>query len=338
MLRLTLFVLCTLTNTSGLSGQDLEQYSFSRPAMGTQLNIILYTTTAHKANEVAQAVFERVDHLNSVFSDYDPESEVNLLCQKSQSNTWVQVSDDLFDLLHLSKKISKSTQGSFDVTLGKYTRLWRQSRKEKKLPSVDKLIDRKAFGYQNIRLRAKDKSVKIKNPEILIDFGGIAKGYTAQQLLMLLKQNHIQQALVDFGGDITTSAAPPNKTGWHIEVNYSEGEGEVSEILSVQDLSVATSGDRYQKIKANDNTYSHIIDPTTGLGITKPVQVTVIAKSGALADSYATAFNVMGLERIKKFLRKPKNQNVHTLVSYVENNILKVWKSPKFDTFKAAHQ
>ncbi|MFC4221279.1 FAD:protein FMN transferase [Flagellimonas marina] len=338
MLRLTLFVLCTLTKISGLSGQDLERYSFSRPAMGTQLNIILYATSAQKANEASKAMFERVDYLNSILSDYNPESEVNLLYQKSQSNTWVSVSDDLFELLNLSKKISKSTQGAFDVTLGKYTRLWRQSRKEKKLPSVGELIDRKVFGYQNIRLRAKDKSVKIKNPEILIDFGGIAKGYTAQQLLILLEENCIEHALVDFGGDITASAAPPHKTGWHIEVNYGEGKGEVSEILSVRNLSVATSGDRYQKIKTNDNTYSHIIDPATGLGITKPVQVTVISKSGALADSYATAFSVMGLERIKKFVRKPKNQNVHALVSYVENNTLKVWKSPKFDTFNTAQK
>ncbi|MEZ4810690.1 MAG: FAD:protein FMN transferase [Allomuricauda sp.] len=337
-LQYVLLTLWLILNCTHTLAQHLQPYSFSKPAMGTQLNITLYATGAQRANEVALAVFERVGQLNAIFSDYDADSEVNRLCTKENFNTWVKVSDELFDILQLSKKVSKSTKGAFDVTMGKYTRLWRQSKRDNKLPSKEELGAGKTFGYDDVLLKVRDRTVKIKNPEILMDFGGIAKGYTAQQILILLKENRIEHALIDFGGDITVSNAPPNRKGWNIEVKYEDTTGEALEILSVDNLSVATSGDLYQKVSIQGETYSHIIDPATGLGITSPIQVTVIATSGALADSYATALSVMGMARAKKFLKRKRNKDVHSLISYVENGTIKVWKSDYFDSFKVADE
>ena len=328
---LGLFMLC-----SQADAQELQAYHFDQPAMGTKLNIILYAENQLIANKGAKAAFDKVNDLNAIFSDYMEHSEVNCLYKEGNLGRWINISKALFDLLSVSKKISKDTHGAFDITVGAYTQLWRKSKKMGKLPSQKQLAEaKKSIGFKAIRLNHKRMAVKIKKEKLRIDFGAIAKGYAAQQILKLLGNYGIDRALVDFGGDITVSDPPPNKKGWSIEVNDHSGARTYPDLFLLDNGSVATSGDLYQNISVNNKTYSHIINPSTGLGITESIQVTVISRSGTLADAFATAFSVMDKEDIKKFLKKKRNKDMHVLISYVQNGSVKVWASEHLHTFKS---
>ena len=315
-------------------GQNLKRFTYSAPTMGTVMHIVFYASDSLKANKTSKAVFRKVKTLNNIFSDYDSNSELVQLCNTYKVNNWIKVSDELFDILQQSKTISQLTKGAFDITVGPYTKLWRRAKKENKLPSKQKIFEvKKSIGYQNISLNTKNKTVKFLLPDMQLDLGGIAKGYTADKVLKLLKSYNIKHALIDLGGDITVSNSPPNKKGWDIEVSYFNHKGKhVSEILSLNNIAVATSGDYYQKILVAGNTYSHIINPSTGLGITKPVQVTVLAPSGSIADSFASAFSIMSRANIEKLLTK--HVNTHVLIITLDDISTNIWRSKLFNNFK----
>lgn len=316
------------------SAQDLKRFSFSEPAMGTVFNIIFYATDSLMAREISEVAFKKVKTLNSVFSDYDPNSELNRLCNSYELNKPVKLSVELFDILYQSKKISQLTDGAFDVTIGPYTILWRKAKTENKLPSKKELTEAKnKVGHHNFSLNIKRKTIIFKKPGMRIDLGGIAKGYTADQVLEIIEKNGIKHALLDFGGDIVFSNPPPNKKGWNVEVGTkNHSEKQISEIISLSNIAIATSGNYYQKLSIGGKTYSHIIDPLTGLGLTITSQVTVIAASGMLADSYASAFSVMPKNKIDKLLKK--NKDLHLAITILKDKEAETWYSDRFKTFK----
>ncbi len=323
----------TLFNLNNGFSQNLKRYTYSEPKMGTIVNLVFYASDPLTAKQASKEVFEKIETLNSVFSDYDLNSELIKLCNNYELNKEIKVSDVLFDILLQSTEISQKTNGAFDFTLGPITKMWRQAKLGNKLPSEQQLSWAKSIiGYKNVLLNIKDKTVIFKKTGMQIDLGGIAKGYTADEVLKVLNDYKIEQALIDLGGDITVSNPPPDKKGWSIEVNYLNHLGKtISEIISISNMAVATSGDYYQQLLIGGKSYSHIIDPSTGLGVTKSIQVTVIASSGSLADSYASAFSVMDKIDIEKLIKK--NKNLHFFIISLDSNSTKIWHSKLYNNF-----
>lgn len=334
MKKINPILLFTLLIFNNAIGQNLMRFSFSEVAMGTQMKIIFYASDSLKANDISKALFKKVKALNAIFSDYDNNSELMQLCSSYQTNKRIEVSNELFDILYEANKISIVSDGMFDVTVGPYTRMWRKAKKKHKLPTKQRLLQaKKVVDYKYIILNHKDKTVTFKKSGVQIDLGGIAKGYTADKVLKMLKNYNINQALIDFGGDITVGDSPPNKKGWNVEINYTNHLGEqISKVVSINNISIATSGDYFQQLSIDNIKYSHIIDPTTGLGITKSIQVTVIAKSGILADSFASAFNVMHKTDIEKVLKK--NKDLHVLITTINDDSTKIWYSELFNNYQ----
>ncbi|MCF6360868.1 MAG: FAD:protein FMN transferase [Cyclobacteriaceae bacterium] len=312
-------------------GQRFQRFEYSQPAMGTVLNIIMYASDSTTAKKAASEAFDRVQHLNQIFSDYIPNSELNRLCQKSGEKTPVQISDELFEVLLQANSISKQTKGSFDITIGAYSKIWRQAKKTDEFPSKKQLkIAKKTTGYKRLLLNKNNKTAVLKRKGMQLDLGGIAKGYTADAILLIFKQHGIKQALVDFGGDIATSNPPPNQAGWNIEVSYTDHTGKkISDIVSLSNSAIATSGNLYQKVIIDGKTYSHIINPFTGLGLTKNIQTTVIAPSATLADGFASSFSIMNKEEIKKLLLQKKE--VHAFSVETKGNSTDLWHSAYFN-------
>ena len=142
---------------------------------------------------------------------------------------------------------------------------------------------------------------------MLLDLGGLAKGYAAQAVINLLKQHGITHALADAGGDMAMSEPPPGTKGWVIGVNVPETTDDLlPKNLSLQNIAVATSGDAFQYLEHGGKKYSHITDPRTGYGITSQRNVTVIARDGTTADWLATACSIVSFGLVKKLAVKNK--------------------------------
>ena len=295
--------------SSIVMAQALQRFEFTERHLGTLVELTLYAPTETVATEASKAVFARIGELNRILSDYNPESEMMQLCRTAGTGTKVEVSPELFEMLTRSISLSEATDGAFDVTISPVIKLWRAARKERKLPDPQQLAAaRELVGWKNVKLDAKARTVELLRPGMLLDFGGIAKGFIAQQARDVLAKRELTRCLIAVAGDIAAGDPPPDKDCWKIGIApLDKPDGLPSRLLRLKNCSVSTSGDAFQFVEINGVRYSHIVDPKTGLGLTQRSSVTVIASEGATADGLATAVTILGPEQGLKIIEQSKD-------------------------------
>jgi len=283
----------------------LTRFEAAEPHMGTLFRITLYAPDAAAAQPAFRAAFDRVKQLDEILSDYNPQSEMMRMCAVAHERP-VRVSTELFEVLAASQHLAEETGGAFDVTLGPVIRLWRDARKQKHLPDPAALAEARArSGFRNLVLDAAVHTVFLKIPGMLLDVGGIAKGYTADEALRVLREHGIRSALVAASGDLAIGDPPPGKTGWRVGIDaLNAPPSEFTRVLDLHNTAVSTSGDTEQFLEIGGRRYSHIIDPATGMGLTDRIAVTVVAEKGIDADGLATAVSVLGLRRGLDFVEQ----------------------------------
>jgi thiamine biosynthesis lipoprotein len=276
---------------------DGERYEFMQKQMGVPFSITLYAPSEEAANDAARAAFARIKELNGILSDYEPESEMMRLCRNSGPGKPIKVSDDLWEILTRAQQLSRETQGAFDVTVGPVVRLWRKARRQKQLPpAVEIEAARALVDYRNVKLDEDAHTVELLKAGMQLDFGGIAKGYAADEALAVLRQRGLTRALVAGSGDIAVGDPPPGQPVWRVGIAPLGDTAPPSEFIGLKNAAVSTSGDAWQFVEIGGRRYSHIVDPRTGIGLTDRSSVTVVAPNDTAADALATAVSVQGPE------------------------------------------
>ncbi len=285
--------------------QALKRYEFDKGLMGTRFGLVFYCDDMGKAIKAKDAVFARIAELNSVCSDYDRESELRFFCRTAGNGEWMRLSSDLYRVLAFGQALSARSGGSFDMTVGQMMKQWRRSRKTLRLPSDQLMKDVMGMtGYRKLELElGSGVKGRLGVKGMLLDLGGIAKGYAADEAIVVLKRFGIDRAMVDAGGDITASGPPVGERGWKIGVmDLDDKAGK--HYVYLRHNSIATSGDKFRYVTIGGVRYSHLLDPTTGLGLRGRHSVSVIARTGMAADALATAVSVMGEEAGMKLIDK----------------------------------
>ena len=279
-----------------LATASLQPYEAVEPHMGTLFSIKLYASNEQQAKAAFHAAFARITELDATLSDYKPESE---LSRATQTTSASHISDYLFTVLAKGQWLSEQTDGAFDVTIGALTHLWRQSRRAHALPNPDVLKDALArSGFRKMHLDPATRSVRFDTAGMQLDVGGIAKGYAADEAIVVLAKLGIKSALVAASGDLSFSDAPPGEKGWNIGIDA------LDRPMLLANAAVSTSGSTEQNFEVNGVRYSHILNPKTGLGLTTNITTTVIAPRGIDADGMATAINVLGPDLGLAFIEK----------------------------------
>lgn len=299
--------------------------------MGSPLNIILYAQDSAVANKQAMACFKLVDSLNHIFSNYDSSSELTNI-NNYAGIAKIRVTPLIWELLMKSKEAYIKSKGAYNIAMGPLTYLWRTARRSKKFPTQLQIKEKLLLcDFNKIQLNDLDHSIYLSAKGMQLDFGGIGKGYIAQKVVDYLKINGITESLVDAGGDMVLGNAPRDKKGWTVGVNQPEqAEDLLPAKLLLHNLSVATSGDVYQFIEHNGKKYSHIIDPTTGYGVTSLRNVTVIANEGALADWLATACSILTITQAKKLAN---DMQAELLITELSNNRIQPYTTKGFEQY-----
>jgi len=280
---------------------EIKKFDFTQPKMGTVFHLVLYTDDQAKADAAAAAAWKRVDELNRTLSDYDPQSELSRLSQRTDDGPMsepVKVSDDLWRVLTRSVEAAKLSDGAFDVTVGPYVRLWRRARQTRTLPDpADLQAAKAAVGYEKIKLDEKTHGVQLLAQHMRLDLGGIAKGYTAGQALAVLKKRGIDRALFGAAGDLAAGDPPPGREYWRVAIQSLEAPDQTAGYVRLANAAVSTSGDTYRFVEIGGKRYSHIVDSKTGMGLTDRIGATVIAPDPVTSDWMATALCAMGPEK-----------------------------------------
>ena len=297
---LTLAVLFT-TCASALNATQL--YEAVEPHMGTLFRIKLYAKDESTAQASFKAAFARIADLDGVLSDYKPESELNIAAQKAADKP-VHISDDLARVLEASQLISAESDGAFDITVGRLTKLWRESRRTHQMPSLEEITAARAkCDYRKVHVDINSHSLKLDASGIELDLGGIAKGYAAEQAIRELSKLGITSALVAASGDLAFSDAPPGQPGWKIGIDsFDSADKPFTRVLMLANAAVSTSGGTEQYLEFQGKRYSHIIDPRTGIGLEHEIAVTTISRDGMRADAAALVVSVLGEKKGLAFI------------------------------------
>ncbi|MEX2288509.1 MAG: FAD:protein FMN transferase [Planctomycetaceae bacterium] len=288
--------------------EQLERYEFFQIQMGTPFKITLYSPDEDTANTASRAAFRRVKQLNAIFSDYDPDSETSQFCRRSGPGKPVALGSEMQHVLTRAIAVSQASEGAFDVTVGPVVKLWRKARRKQRLPDASELAAaRQLVGYQLVRIDAAAGTGELLKPGMQLDFGGIVQGYAADEALAVLRRHSIKRALIDASGDVVAGDPPPGRNGWTIGIGaLTKPDEPPTHFLSLKNAAVATSGDAYQALEIDGVRYSHIVDPKTGVGLTRRSSVTVVAADGITVDGLSTAVSVLGPERGLQLIERTK--------------------------------
>ncbi|MCA9112489.1 MAG: FAD:protein FMN transferase [Planctomycetaceae bacterium] len=280
-------------------GEPLQRFEFLQIRMAIPVRITVYAADEPTANQASQAAYARFRQLDRILSHYDPDSELSQLCKQAVVGQPTKVSRELFTVIAAAEYVSQQSEGAFDATVGPLMDLWRKSRKAGILATDIELAEaRQKVGYQYVSLDPDAQTVTFLREGIRLDLGGIAKGYAADEALRVLREQGIERALIDAGGDIVAGAPPPGKESWLIGIApLDTSDAAPTRFLQLSHCAVATSGDSVQFVEIDGVRYSHILDPRTGLGLTSHSSVTVIAHDGITADAWASAVSVLGAEK-----------------------------------------
>lgn len=286
--------------------------------MGVDARLVIYAPDQQTAERAGTAAFARVAALDTIMSDYRQNSELNRLCERSGGPP-VRVSADLFRVLRKAQEVSKRSGGAFDVTAGPLIRLWRKARKSAVLPEPGEIeAARKLVGWQKMKLDDRRRTVRLTVPGMQLDLGGIAKGYAADAAQNALRKNGVRHALVELGGDIVVSGAPPGTEGWKIRTpNAGTDQGPAD--LFISNRAISTSGDTEQSTVISGRRYSHVVDPRTGYALTNRVQSTIIAPEGLVTDPLSTALTLLDDDGRKRLLRHYPNTETYVRVLPLSN-------------------
>ena len=293
-----------------LNGQSDSLYTFSRPAMGTLYHVSFYINKEEKAPLIAEKVFDRIQFLDLILSDYKEKAEVYQLNVR-QPLQWESVSKDLGFVIKKSIQWSKITGQYFDPALGSLTHLWRRARRRNEFPADSmQTVAKNYSGIQYIALRKKSNQYQFKflKKGVKLDFGGIGKGYAVDEALKTLRIQGVNKAMVSAGSSVTVGDAPPSNKGWSViadTVFFSNGEKRY-----IENRSQSVSGDEQQYLEWEGKRYSHLLNPITGKPLTNGATCLVEGPNGLITDALGTAFSIMDFDEVRKILRWRKSIRV----------------------------
>lgn len=239
--------------------------------MDTIMHLTAYGPNAAKAIDEA---FSRVDEIENMASSSISASDVSKI-NEAAGKEYVKVHPEIINIIETSVKYSKISNGAFDITISPLIKLWGIGTDEEKVPTDSEIKEKLALvNYNDISINEADSSVKLMKEGMAIDLGGVAKGFTADEIVKIFEKHGIKSAIINLGGSsIYTLGEKPDKTLWSIAIQHprkEKNEGSIG-IVKLNQAALSTSGD-YQRFFIKDGKrYHHILDTSTGYPADKGV-------------------------------------------------------------------
>ncbi|MGX1929348.1 FAD:protein FMN transferase [Flagellimonas sp. 2504JD4-2] len=288
--------------------------------MGSRFDITVTASNQKEGNQHIDAAIEEITRIEKLISSWDANSQTSKINTNS-GKIPVKVDDELFQLIKRSVKLSKLTQGAFDISYASMDRIWKFDGTMAKMP--DKLAIKKSIekvGYENIVLDEENKTVFLKKVGTKIGFGAIGKGYAADMAKQLLIKLGVHSGIINASGDLNAWGTQPDGKDWMVAIVNPLDKKKVFSWLPVKDGAVVTSGNYEKYVRFNGELYSHIINPRTGYPSTGLLSVTVFTQTAELADALATSVFVMGKETGLDFINQLNE--VECIIVDADNTII----------------
>jgi len=279
---------------SSLFSQQI--YSESHMLMGSAFELTVVMENEKTAANCIDQAKNEIIRIEKLISSWDKDSET----AKINSNAGIQpikVSKELFDLIDRAQKISKITSGAFDITFAAIDRIWNFDGGVSEMPGLGVIQNSiSKMGFHKLQLNKKESTVFLPEKGMKIGFGGIGKGYAADQAKKLLISRGVKGGIINASGDMNTWGKQPDGSPWTVGIINPMNKEKVFSWLSLEHDAVVTSGNYEKFTQIDGERFSHIVDPRTGIPSKGIISSTIFANKAELADALATATFVMGVE------------------------------------------
>lgn len=270
--------------------------------MASRFELILVGENAvwlRAAGEEALGEIERLDAQLSIFRESSEVSRINARAAASP----VQVEPRLFALLRDAYRLYEETGGAFDITVAPLMRAWGFFRAAGRMPSPDQVATARAVtGMHLVHLDENERTIRFERPGVMIDLGGIGKGYAVDEALGLLREAGVEHAFLH-GGTSTSAALGTDEVGspWQVAIPYPEAaeqvgfsEGDPLAVVSIVDRSLSVSAVWGKAFVFEGQTFGHVLDPRLGRPVDGAILTAVTSESATEADALSTALLVEG--------------------------------------------
>lgn len=301
---------CSLTACK----KDPEVITLSGKTMGTTYHVKyiddgLVSENSQKAHEQIELILKDV---NAKMSTYIKDSELSRFNQNTQVNTPIEISADFAKVLAEAIRLHQITEGALDVTVGPIVNLWGfgPEKRPERQPTPEQLAERQ--GWVGINKITLDMSGNIPTlsksvPQIYIDLSSIAKGFGVDQVAEKLELLNAQNYMVEIGGEIRAKGKNAEGKPWQIAIEKPNMSGEraVENVIGLNNMAMATSGNYRIYFEENGKRFAHEIDPKTGYPIQHHLaSITVLAPTSMEADGLSTGLFVLGEEKALEVAEK----------------------------------
>jgi thiamine biosynthesis lipoprotein len=271
--------------------------------MGTDFTLYIYAADTGAADREAERVFAIVDQLESLLSNYQPQSELSRINAHAGTEA-VTTDPETFHFLEESLAWSARSDGAFDITVGKLMKAWGFFRSTGHVPTEAELARVRAeTGWKRVVLNASARTVRFTVPDVELDPGGIGKGFAVDAAVEALRAEGVKAALLSAGSStIYALGAPPDSQGWKVRVPDPERKADAISTVTLRDTSLSTANCSEKHFVASDHQYCHIMDPRTLHPVEGRLQATVIAPSATDSDALSNAMFVLDGDGRKRLM------------------------------------
>lgn len=275
----------------------MESYTEVIKLMGNSFEFTACHSDLTQCKSVVNAGINEVKRIEQLLTTYNDTSYTALINQNAGQSA-VNVPAEMIQLIQRSKKISKLTDGAFDISYGgidkdflNFNQNMTALPDRQKAKEATRLVD-----YRNVVVDESSETVFLKYKGMKIGFGGIGKGYAADRAKNVMKQLGIENGVVNASGDLTAWGHQSNGKAWTIGVANPNLRHHLVGRFVINNGSVATSGDYEKFVMIDGKRYSHTINPTTGMPAEGLKSVTIIAPYAELCDALTTPIMIMGVD------------------------------------------
>jgi thiamine biosynthesis lipoprotein len=269
-------------------------------ALGTVCTLNLYDDGT---DELYAALAGRLNEIENIFSVTLSDSEISRINQNAGVMP-VKVSEEVIALMEKACYFARKTDGVFDPTIGALVDIWgigsdyQRVPQQEEIDAVLPLVD-----WRNIEYNIEESTVFLPKKGMKLDFGGIAKGYAADELIAIIENANVKRAIVDLGSSsVYVWGKKPDGSKWRVGVkNPDNPEGSEPVIRVEIDSNSVTSSGAYERFFYEGGVkYHHILDPKTGYPADSGIlSATIISDSALAADALSTSVFVLGKEKTR---------------------------------------
>ena len=271
----------------------LELYTTTHPAMGTEFTLYLYSGDASAAASASEEVFEEIDRVEQLLSNYRDSSELSRINQNAGTAP-VTTDPEMLNFLAQSERWSRASDGAFDITVGRLMKAYGFFKHEGRVPSDAELGELRAVtGWQKVELDPAARTVHFAVPGVELDPGGIGKGFAVDAAVRILRADHISAAMLSAGSStVYALGAPPHKAGWRIVVPGPLPSKGTLSVITLRDTSLSSADCSQKNFTLGGHFYCHIMDPRTMRPVEGRVQVSIVDPSATASDALSNVIFV----------------------------------------------